>query len=356
MQYKLGRKVNHDTRSLNYPFDTTNLSIVDVEHKRLIPVLDQGDVGSCTGNAGIGVINTAPFVQAKIPYYSPDEAGALKLYGEAEKIDGGAGYPPEDQGSSGLSIAKALKNAGVISGYQHVFTLQDTLKALSMYSVLTGMNWYEDMFKPDSDGRVHPTGALAGGHEIQAYKIDVENGRIWFYNSWKNWGINGTFYLTWADFNTLLGQQGDVTVLLPLTPQPMKLTVTIERIKDDGKETQGILTANNNNAQFKCYTLELPWKNNETNVSCIPLGTYDVSYTFSSGILGWTYEIKNVTARTGIRIHSANYFSQLKGCIALGKDLVDINADKELDITSSKATIASFEAFMQKKPFTLIIL
>ena len=52
--FKLGRKVNHDKRSLVFGFDTSGLSIVDVEHKRLIPVFDQGQVGSCTGNAGVG--------------------------------------------------------------------------------------------------------------------------------------------------------------------------------------------------------------------------------------------------------------------------------------------------------------
>lgn len=166
MEYKLGRIINHDTRSLNYPFDTTNLSIVDVEHKRLVPVFNQGQIGSCTGNAGIGALNTMPFTPNKV--YTSDEAGALKLYGEAEKIDGGSGYPPEDQGSSGLSIAKALLNAKVISGYQHTFTLQDALKALSQYPVIVGIHWYTDMFKPDSDGRVHPTGTIAGGHEVEA--------------------------------------------------------------------------------------------------------------------------------------------------------------------------------------------
>ena len=215
--YKLGRVVNHDTRSLAFGFDTSGLSIIDVEHKRLVPVFDQGQVGSCTGNAGVGAINTTPFVTPSA-HYSPDETGALALYRDAEIMDGGVGYPPEDRGSSGLTIGKALLNAGVISVYQHTFTLNDALKALSLYPVITGINWYSDMFHPDPDGRVHPTGTVAGGHEIEAYKVDVENGRIWFWNSWgASWGVNGTFYLTWADFATLLAQQGDVTVLIPPT-------------------------------------------------------------------------------------------------------------------------------------------
>jgi hypothetical protein len=216
MNPKLGRVVNHDKRSLSFSFDTSKLSIVSVVHNRLIPILDQLFLSSCTGNAGIGSINTSPFIQSIKPHYSPDEAGAIKLYSDAEVIEGGVGYPPEDVGSSGLAIAKALYNAGVISGYQHTFTLNDALKAGSLYPFITGINWYADMFNCDADGRVHPTGTLAGGHEIELSEIDVPNSKIWFFNSWgAAWGLNGRFYLTFADYATLLGQQGDVTILFP---------------------------------------------------------------------------------------------------------------------------------------------
>lgn len=217
---RLKRHIYHDSRSRDFAFDTTGLEIVDVEHKRLCPIFNQGQVGSCTGNAGIGCINTEPFVPDH-SIYTADEYGAIRLYREAEIIDGGAGYPPEDNGSSGLSIAKALLNSKMISGFQHTFTLNDALKALTQYPIMVGINWYSNMFNPDADGRVHPSGTIDGGHEIEGYKIDTKNGRIWFHNSWDtNWGIDGDFYLTWADFNTLLSQQGDVTVLIPpiITP------------------------------------------------------------------------------------------------------------------------------------------
>jgi len=213
---RLARHIYHDSRSKDFMFDTTGLEIIDVEHKRLIPVLDQGQVGSCTGNAGIGDINTVPF-PLNSHIYTPDENGALKLYEDAQVIDGVAPYPANDNGSSGLSIAKVLLKNGLISSYQHTFTLNDALKALSKYPIITGINWYDKMYNPDQDGRVHPTGIIKGGHEIQAYKVDTKLGRIWFYNSWgDNWGIKGTFYLTWEDYANLLSQGGDTTVLIPL--------------------------------------------------------------------------------------------------------------------------------------------
>lgn len=220
-KYTLGRIVNHDERSKNFTFNTTNIPIVDVTHSRYIPILDQGSVGSCTGNAGIGAISSTPFLNIDNTTYTRDEHGALKLYSDAEKTDGGAGYPPEDNGSSGLSIAKALYEAGLISKYEHVFSLDSALKALTQYPVIVGINWYNDMFHPDADGRVHPTGPLEGGHEVQAYRIDTENGRVWFHNSWgSSWGVSGDFYLTWADLSTLLSQKGDATVLIPPIATP----------------------------------------------------------------------------------------------------------------------------------------
>lgn len=221
-KYKLGRIVNHDPRSKNFAFGITNIPIVSVTHERYIPVLDQGNVGSCCGNAGIGAISTAPFINQPNKVYSRDENGALKLYSDAERIDGNGGYPPNDYGTSGLSIAKALKNAGLISQqYQHTFSLLGALQALMRGPILVGTNWHNDMFSPDPDGRVHPTGMVTGGHEYEAYRVDAELGRIWFYNSWSSaWGLNGAFYMTWQDFALLIAERGDVVVPFPITVTP----------------------------------------------------------------------------------------------------------------------------------------
>jgi len=220
---RLNRHVYHDSRSWDYRFDTSAFKIQSVTHARHIDILDQGNVGSCTGNAGIGALATDPLF-SKLPGNNPytlDEPGAVKLYSAAEVIDGSGPYPPNDNGSYGLSIAKALKDAGVISSYQHTFTLNDALKALTQYPILVGINWYDRMFKPDADGRARIGGSIAGGHEIVARSIDAANSRVWFDNSWgSSWGVKGKFYLTFTDLGTLLSQQGDVVVLIPNTVNP----------------------------------------------------------------------------------------------------------------------------------------
>jgi hypothetical protein len=222
---RLKRHVYHDSKSWNYKFDTTSLTVTSVVHKRLIPVLDQGNVGSCTGNAGIGCLGTDPYFNSvpRSEVYTLDEPGALRLYSAAEVIDGSGPYPPNDNGSYGLSIAKALANAGMISSYQHTFTLDDALKALSVYPIMVGMNWYSGMFYPQADGRIIPSGRIMGGHEVEASEIDAENQRVWFWNSWgESWGLKGRFYLTFTDFGKLLSQRGDVVVLIP----PVATTTT----------------------------------------------------------------------------------------------------------------------------------
>ena len=232
----LKRYVHHDSKSRAFAYNTEGLTLKNTVHHRNIPILNQGNVGSCTGNAGIGALSTDQYYSyaKNIKKYSLDESGAVKLYSDAEVIDGNGSYPPNDNGSCGLSIAKALTNAGYITEYQHTFSLNDALLALTQHPILVGVDWYDTMFNPDADGRVHPTGKIAGGHEIVARELDDTNKRVWFDNSWgSSWGKMGRFYLTYEDFDKLLHQQGDVIVLIPKSnpapsPAPLKDQADIE--------------------------------------------------------------------------------------------------------------------------------
>ena len=69
----------------------------------------------------------------------------------------------------------------------------------------------------------------------------------------------------------------------------------------------------------------------------------------------YTYEVLNVPNRSGIRIHSANFYTQIKGCIAMGDSHKDLNADQSLDVVHSGNTIKAFEDFMCKEDFILTI-
>lgn len=132
--------------------------------------------------------------------------------------------------------------------------------------------------------------------------------------------------------------------------------VTVQRLSDNGIQTLGVLTyIKPDNSIFVCKTLELPWKENTSKISCIPKGEYLCQYTFSNHMNKFTYEVLNVPERAGIRVHSANKFSQLLGCLALGSALKDINLDGQQDVIHSGETILKFEETMQHDPFILVI-
>lgn len=71
--------------------------------------------------------------------------------------------------------------------------------------------------------------------------------------------------------------------------------------------------------EFFGYTLELPWKDNEPKVSCIPAGLYGIAITWSNRWKRPMMEIVKVPGRSGIRIHNANFASQLLGCVAVAR-------------------------------------
>ena len=65
------------------------------------------------------------------------------------------------------------------------------------------------------------------------------------------------------------------------------------------------------------YSIELPWKNNHTRVSCIPEGTYELVKRWSPKF-NRHLQLLNVPKRNFILIHPANdALKELKGCIAL---------------------------------------
>lgn len=96
---------------------------------------------------------------------------------------------------------------------------------------------------------------------------------------------------------------------------------------------------------FECFTLELPWKNNQRKVSCIPAGTYKVRPRVSQKY-GAHLHLLDVPGRDMILIHEANFVHQLLGCIAVGQSVQDLNRDGVPDITSSKLTKARLLEFI----------
>lgn len=65
-----------------------------------------------------------------------------------------------------------------------------------------------------------------------------------------------------------------------------------------------------------CRTVELPWKNNQPRVSCIPVGTYRLRKRFTERF-SHHFEVMDVPDRKYILFHAANDAGrELRGCIA----------------------------------------
>ena len=96
---------------------------------------------------------------------------------------------------------------------------------------------------------------------------------------------------------------------------------------------------------FQCFTLELPWLENESNVSCIPKGTYKAFKRVSSRN-GNVFELRNVPQRTSIQCHSGNYTRQIQGCILVGSSITFLDSDTIPDVTNSKQTLDKLLALL----------
>ncbi len=68
----------------------------------------------------------------------------------------------------------------------------------------------------------------------------------------------------------------------------------------------------------ECRTLELPWRDNANNVSCIPEGVYGLEPVYSR-TFGHILAVLGVPDRSLVRVHAGNHTGHTHGCILTGK-------------------------------------
>ncbi len=129
----------------------------------------------------------------------------------------------------------------------------------------------------------------------------------------------------------------------------------IERYSHGEKQTIGNLLglSESGRSLFNCGTLELPWLDNQNKISCIPIGDYIVKKRYSKKY-GWHLHVQDVGNRTYILIHSGNYYTQILGCVLVGK-LGFINDDDIVDVGSSKKTLKKLISLIDKDEIKLTI-
>ena len=108
-------------------------------------------------------------------------------------------------------------------------------------------------------------------------------------------------------------------------------------------------------ADFICYSIELPYRQNQHNISCIPEGRYPLRKRFSEK-LGWHFEVADVPGRDMILIHPANdALLELKGCIAPVSFLVGEGKGDSSVAALTKLKRLLYPLLQEGKPVWLII-
>jgi hypothetical protein len=239
----LGRHVHFDSRSLRYLYtaDRPVEAISAALWTRRIPVLDQGDLGSCTGNALMGAVGTSPLFEA-LPATRPnlDEAEAVKVYSLATSLDSYPGqYPPTDTGSDGLDACKAGQQLGLLSGYTHCLDLNSMQLALQTGPVIIGIDWYSSFDDPDPNTglvAISKSAYVRGGHEVEVLGVDPDKQLFMAVNSWgTSWGMSGTFCFSFDTMSRLFAEEGDCTVPVLVTapaPTPTPTPVPVPTAAD----------------------------------------------------------------------------------------------------------------------------
>ncbi len=128
-----------------------------------------------------------------------------------------------------------------------------------------------------------------------------------------------------------------------------EIRLIVERFEDNGKQTLShVHIMENNISLFQFAGMELPWKENEKMISCIPIGVYGCEKVKQTANIPYDHiSVLSVPNRSGVCLHKANFVTQLKGCLAIGDKHVDINGDAIKDITNSGR---AFEVLMRMMP------
>ena len=121
------------------------------------------------------------------------------------------------------------------------------------------------------------------------------------------------------------------------------MNLKLVRFNYELKGTPGLVFVNDKRVSF---TLERPWLNNQSYVSCVPEGTYAVRWGRSPKF-GMALHILDVPDRDHVLFHHGNWIVNSLGCVLLGTGLRSpLTEDKPLMVTNSKPARKAFEAIV----------
>ncbi|HET8735198.1 MAG TPA: DUF5675 family protein [Pricia sp.] len=121
----------------------------------------------------------------------------------------------------------------------------------------------------------------------------------------------------------------------------MKYRFLLTRHWQDRNQTFGTLVVfdNTNRPVYASAVIERGYVEGDHYNSCFVAGTYPLIWEWSPKFGEMLWEIKETPHKTECKIHVANTYKQLQGCICPGIKMKDIDNDGYIDVTSSRDTL-----------------
>lgn len=189
---------------------------------------DQGQEGACVPHAWGHEAEARPVIR------HVNHATIWEWYDWCRRNDQWQG---EDyDGTSVDAGAKAMRQWGLMDEWYWGSGIGDVLMAIGRRGpVVFGIDWLDGMFRPDSDGFIHATGSVAGGHSILGRgcrivwksgttmadrlspgwldHVDLDRSWVLLRNSWgQAWGMNGDCRISARGLSGVLDNGGEVCI------------------------------------------------------------------------------------------------------------------------------------------------
>lgn len=183
---------------------------------------DQGSAPHCVAFAWVHYLEDGPVTSPSTPHYQVGGDPVVDttwLYNAAQRNDEWEGENYD--GTSVRAGAKVLTRQGKVQEYLWAHDVDTVVDAvLAKAPVVVGTDWTSDMFKPDDNGFITPTGNTAGGHAYLINGVNRKEEKVRFKNSWgRRWGVDGHGWMTFESLDTLMKRWGEACMAVQAQEQ-----------------------------------------------------------------------------------------------------------------------------------------
>jgi hypothetical protein len=121
----------------------------------------------------------------------------------------GMGY----SGTSAAAGAKVAQISNLIGEYRWATTVQDFVTGSSRHGPgCFAIDWWTGMMRPDSDGFIHPTGQVEGGHQILAMSYAAQRFGRPAVGLWQSWGDMPIWWMYVDELEEVVASNGEMVI------------------------------------------------------------------------------------------------------------------------------------------------